>query len=242
MKRIPRPLARFCLKTAVLSACQQDPSGRASSYIAPFVSTMILTVMVLVGVVNGALTMEALSGGLPVSGSTYVNPLGGFSRPGTPVGPTLLNHQGVVMTQHVGPSVADQQTALILQLQQVQMLSTQLNQGGQPGMADFEFLSRYYQDLRAQQSPETGRFPFPRRIIPGLPSGGINANNLVLLNYKAFPEWCDLEHAQRGQLDRTGSLLYEFRILMTALSIAELTAASLESLIKSVAHMGMNQS
>ncbi|GLI67183.1 hypothetical protein VaNZ11_011401, partial [Volvox africanus] len=176
-------------------------------------STMILIIMVLVGVVNGALAMEALGGGLPASGSTYTNPLGGYSRPGTPVGPTLLNHQGVAMMQHVGPSVAEQQTALILQLQQqVQTLSTQLNQGGQPGMADFEFLSRYYQDPRAQQSPETGRFPFPRRIISGLPSGGINANNLVLLNYKAFPEWRDLEHAQRGQPDRAGSLLYEFGI------------------------------
>ncbi|GLI65214.1 hypothetical protein VaNZ11_008694 [Volvox africanus] len=204
---------------------------------------MILIIMVLVGVVNGTLAMEALGGGLPVSGSTYTNPLGGFSRPGTPVGPILLNHQGVAMMQHVGPSVAEQQTALILQLQQqVQTLSIQLNQGGQPGMVDFEFLSRYYQDPRAQQSPETGRFPFPRRIISGLPSGGINANNLVLLNYKAFPEWRDLEHAQQGQPDRAGSLLYEFRILMTALSIAELTAAGLESLIKSGAHMGLNQS
>ena len=87
----------------------------------------------------------------------------------------------------------EQQTSIILQLQQQMLALTNHvnnvhNQGVQPGIEDFNFLSRQYQDPRAQQSPETSGFPFSRRVLSDLPAGQIGVSDMVLLNYKAFPE------------------------------------------------------
>jgi hypothetical protein len=78
-------------------------------------------------------------------------------------------------------------------------------------------------------------------VLAELPAGEIGVNNMVLLNYKAFPEWRDLEHSQRGHPDRAGSLLYELGILMTILSISDLIAGGLDALIRSTVYMGMQQ-
>ncbi|EFJ42427.1 hypothetical protein VOLCADRAFT_107283 [Volvox carteri f. nagariensis] len=157
--------------------------------------------------------MQGLLGG----GAT---PLGGGMAPSAV--PRAATMSGAAVA---GPDIA----AMLLQMQQdLAGVRARLNSQGATSGPEYDLraLTEDFASPQVQRSPAGSRFPFPDYVLHNLP-GTMTVDNLVLHNFRAIPEWQELEHSQRGHPDRAGSLVYEFSILITLLGVLEMVRSGL---------------